>query len=64
LVKCVAAGRPEDYDRQWRKMTRRYRLLTVALLQASSCAAVRRGIVPSAHALPGLFRRAVNVLAQ
>jgi hypothetical protein len=64
LVKCVAADRPEDYDRQWRKMTRSYRLLTAALLQASSCAALRRCIVPSAYALPGVFRRGVNLLAQ
>ncbi len=64
LVKCVIAGRPEDYDRQWRQMTRRYRLLTAALLQASAHAPLRSGIVPVAQALPNLFIRLVNLLAQ
>ncbi len=31
LVGCVVADRPGDYDRQWRRMSRRYRLLTAAL---------------------------------
>jgi len=30
LVGCVAADRPGDYDRQWRRMSCRYRLLTAA----------------------------------
>src|SRR6202022_5143242 len=40
LVGCIAADRPGDYDRQWRKMSRRYRLLTAGLLQASAYAPV------------------------
>ncbi|MDT5012699.1 MAG: hypothetical protein QOH57_4316 [Mycobacterium sp.] len=64
LVQCVLADRPEDYDRQWRRLTRRYRLMTAGLLHASSCATLRSGIVPAAVALPTLFRRAVNLLAQ
>ena len=35
LVKCVLADDPADYTRQWRRMSRRYRLLTAALLHAS-----------------------------
>jgi flavin-dependent dehydrogenase len=64
LVKCVLADRPEDYDRQWRRLTRRYRGLTAALLQASTHAALRTSIVPAAHALPKVFNRLVNLLAQ
>lgn len=64
LVNCVVADRPEDYDRQWRKMTRRYRGLTAGLLHASACAPVRAGIVPAAHALPAVFTRLANLLAQ
>jgi flavin-dependent dehydrogenase len=64
LVNCVIAGRPEDYDRQWRQSTRRYRALTAGLLQASGHPRVRSGIVPAAHALPTVFHRLVNLLAQ
>jgi flavin-dependent dehydrogenase len=62
-VKCVGANTPGDYDRQWRRMTRRYRVLTAALLRASGCAPVRPYIVPAARALPPVFSRLVNLLA-
>jgi flavin-dependent dehydrogenase len=64
LVKCVVADRTGDYDRQWRRLTRRYRALTAALLTVSAHAPLRAGIVPAAHTLPNLFGRLVNVLAQ
>ena len=62
-VKCVSADLPEDYDRQWRRMTRRYRFLTAALLRASAVGPVRAAIVPAARALPGVFGGLVNLLA-
>ena len=61
---CVIADRPGDYDRQWRKMSRRYRLLTAGLLQASAYAPVRSRIVPAAAALPKIFASMVNQLAE
>jgi len=63
-VKCVGADRPGDYDRQWRRMTRRYRVLTAALLRTSGYAPLRPYIVPAAQALPPVFGRLVNLLAQ
>jgi flavin-dependent dehydrogenase len=63
-VNCVVRDRPQDYDRQWRKMTRRYRALTTALLLASTHAPLRPAIVPAAQMLPGVFGRLVNLLAQ
>lgn len=63
LVGCVVADRPDAYDRLWRRMSRRYRLLTAGLLQASGCAPVRSCIVPAASALPGAFAGLVNQLA-
>ena len=63
LVNCVVRDRPEDYDRQWRRLTRRYRMLTAALLQASAHPPLRASIVPAAQALPGVFARLVNLLA-
>jgi flavin-dependent dehydrogenase len=63
LVNCVIANRPTDYDRQWRQMTRRYRMLTAALLQASAYPAMRARIVPAAVAMPTVFTGVVNLLA-
>ena len=64
LVGCIVAGRPADYDRKWRQMSRRYRLLTLALLQASAYAPLRTRIVPAATTLPKLFTGIVNLLAE
>ncbi|MCK0175322.1 MULTISPECIES: NAD(P)/FAD-dependent oxidoreductase [Mycobacteriaceae] len=62
LVECVVTGRTADYDRRWRQLTRRYRLLTAGLLHASGYAPVRARITPAATALPGVFSRVVNAL--
>jgi flavin-dependent dehydrogenase len=64
LVDCVVADRPEDYDRRWRRMSRRYRLLTAAVLRASAMPVVRPRIVPAAARFPGVFRGLVNLLAE
>ena len=62
LVGCIRADRPDAYDRQWRALTRRYRLLTAALLHGSGFGPVRAGITPVSAALPSVFSRAVNAL--
>jgi flavin-dependent dehydrogenase len=63
LVDCVTADRPQDYDRRWRRMSRRYRLLTAAVLQASAMRPLRSRIVPAAAQFPGVFGGVVNLLA-
>jgi len=63
VVDAVRADDPADYTRQWRRMSRRYRLLTAALLTASNSPA-RTMIVPAAAALPKVFNQAVKLLAQ
>jgi flavin-dependent dehydrogenase len=63
LVSCVLQDRPGDYDRQWRRLTRRYRLLTAGLVGATAHAPVRARLVPAAVALPHVFAAAVNQLA-
>ena len=63
LVNCVAADRPADYDPQWRRMSRRYRLLTAGLLGASAYRPVRSRIVPAANRFPRIFTGVVNLLA-
>ena len=62
LVDSVIADRPGDYERQWRKVTRRYRLLTAGLLYAGT-SPLRSVIVPAASSLPRVFRGVVNLLA-
>lgn len=61
-VGCLAAGRPEEYPARWRRATRRYRLLTHALLGAAGHPALRPLIVTAAHRAPALFRTAVRAL--
>ena len=63
VVDAVLADDPADYTRQWRRMSRRYRLLTSGLLAASNSPA-RSMIVPAASTLPGVFNQAVRLLAQ
>ncbi|MCW2650373.1 MAG: monooxygenase, FAD-binding protein [Mycobacterium sp.] len=64
LTGCIIAGRPDDYDREWRQMSRRYRLLTAALVKASAYAPVRTRLVSAATALPAIFAGMVNHLAE
>lgn len=63
LVDCVVRDRIDEYDRHWRTLTRRYRLLTEALVRAGAVPALRSRIVPAAAALPQVFAAAVNQLA-
>jgi flavin-dependent dehydrogenase len=64
LARCVAADRPGDYDRQWQRMSRRYRLLTAAVLRTSEYSSLRSYIVPAASAMPKMFAGIVNQLAE
>ncbi|MGP3922000.1 NAD(P)/FAD-dependent oxidoreductase [Streptomyces sp. 8N616] len=61
-VRCLAAGRPDDYETEWRSLSRRHRMLTGALLRLSGTPGTARLIVPAASALPPLFRAAVHAL--
>jgi flavin-dependent dehydrogenase len=63
-VAAVAAGKPEDYERAWRAASRRYSLLTHALVQSTRPDWARRALVPTAAALPAVFRAAVDELSR
>lgn len=63
LVNCVVRERPQDYERQWRGLTRRYRLLTAALVHTATRPMLRSRVVPTAAALPWAFSAGVNLLA-
>ncbi|MBW0018751.1 MAG: NAD(P)/FAD-dependent oxidoreductase [Mycobacterium sp.] len=63
VVRAIVADDPSSYEAAWYRVTRNYRLLTRGLVLASAPRAARRAIVPACALLPGVFRRAVNVLA-
>jgi len=63
LVDCVVRDQPEAYERRWRQVTRRPRLLTEGLLAATASQRLRRGLVPAAQRVPFAFDTAVNLLA-
>ncbi len=64
LVGCLAADRPQDYERLWSRRTRRYRTLTEGLLWTAGRPSLRRGIVRAAAAAPKVFELAVGELAR
>ena len=63
-VACLAADRPERYERVARRIGLRQELLTHALLLATGSQVVRRRLVPAAERLPWVFSTAVNQLAR
>jgi flavin-dependent dehydrogenase len=62
-VAAVKSGRPDDYERAWRRLSRDYRLLTTALVGAAVRPALRRRIVPLAVRLPRVYGSIVERLA-
>ena len=62
-VAALAEDRPASYPAAWRRVTRRSRLLTTALLGATGRPGPRAALVPAAAALPRVFGRAVDLLA-
>ena len=63
LVDAIVDGAPSSYEAAWHRVTRDYRLLTRGLVLATTPRPVRRAVVPAGALLPGVFARAVNVLA-
>ncbi|MDP3968376.1 MAG: NAD(P)/FAD-dependent oxidoreductase [Nocardioides sp.] len=63
-VAALVAGAPGRYERDWIRLTRRYRWLTGALLAGTRPAPLRRAVVPVARTLPPVFRAAVDALAR
>jgi len=63
-VRSVVAGRPQDYPKRWRSLTREYRWLTSGLVTATRVPVARRALVPVASRLPRVFGAAVDALAR
>ncbi|GAA2004241.1 NAD(P)/FAD-dependent oxidoreductase [Catenulispora subtropica] len=62
LAACLAADRPADYERAWRRVSRRSNTLTAALLAARRNPLAGGRIVPAAQALPWAFGGAVRMI--
>jgi flavin-dependent dehydrogenase len=52
------------YEREWVRLTRRYRLLTAALVGGTRSRVARRALVPASRVLGPVFRGAVEALAR
>jgi flavin-dependent dehydrogenase len=63
-VRAVTDGVPQRYERDWARLTRRYRWLTGALVLGTRPRPARRALVPLARLVPPLFDGAVNGLAR
>ena len=64
LAECIASGRAADYERAWRRVSRKSWVLTSGLLWARHQALLAPRIVPAAQRLPGLFTTIVNHVGQ
>lgn len=64
LADCVAAGRADDYERSWRRVSRKAWVLTSGLLWSRHQALLAPRIVPAAQRLPYFFTSIVNHVAQ
>ncbi len=63
-VDCLVRGRPDAYERAWRRITWEHRAMTSALLWCAEHPALRSRLVPVATRLPRVFTAAVNRLAK
>jgi flavin-dependent dehydrogenase len=64
LVNALIDDAPSSYEAAWHRVTRNYRLLTRGLVLATTPRPLRRVLVPAGTLLPGVFERAVNMLAR
>ncbi|MFH8570139.1 NAD(P)/FAD-dependent oxidoreductase [Streptomyces sp. NPDC017993] len=61
-VRCLRAGRPRAYEGEWRRLSRRHRLLTEGLVRWSGHPNAARLLVPAAARMPSVFGAAVHAL--
>ena len=64
LAACLAAGRPADYERAWRRVSAPAWRLTAGLLWSRNQPLLGTRLVPAAQHIPGLFSILVNHAAQ
>lgn len=62
-VQAIVDETPDSYEAAWRRITRQYRILTRALVLATTPRLAHRSMVPTCTVLPPVFRWTVNTLA-
>lgn len=62
LVRCLASGRPQAYEHAWRRVARRYWVMTSLLLGVRR-SPLRRAMIPLLRACPPLFDAALAQLS-
>lgn len=62
VVRCLLHNRPADWEREWTRVTRSYRLVTGSLLWARRRPRLAARIVPAAARYPALFARSLHVV--
>lgn len=62
-AQAIARDRPQEYVGEWRRVTRRYRVTTTALLAAASSPMARAALVPAAARWPGGFARVLGTIS-
>jgi len=63
LVDCLRSGRTAEYEREWKRVSRKSRVLTSGLLWARHTPVLAPRIVPAAALLPRVFAAVVNQVA-
>ena len=63
-VRAIIDGDLTGYEREWRRLTRRYRWLTHTLLGVTRVFPARAALVPLAQRMPWLFSATVGILAR
>ncbi|TLS45028.1 NAD(P)/FAD-dependent oxidoreductase [Streptomyces montanus] len=61
-VRCLRTGRAQGYERAWRRLSRRHRLMTEALVRVSCRPRASGLVVPAASWMPPVFAAAVHAL--
>lgn len=63
-VSCLVRDAPEAYDAAWRRIARRYWILTGGLLAIAARPLLRRQIVRVSHAIPPVMSVSIGLLAE
>lgn len=62
-IEALRAKDPQSYERRYHRITRRHFALTAGLLAVVRHPSLHRPLIRAAHAMPGIFDRALGTLA-
>jgi flavin-dependent dehydrogenase len=62
-IQCILKDQPHKYEQAWRKVSRRYWVMTDGLLRIRQVPLLRRLMIPVLKRIPWLFDRIITLLA-